>query len=295
MNNLALLGYNQLWLAILADVGTMLVVTLNGVSVLKKKPKQKSSSAGESLDSLKLPLHSAGMLISPRNMMVGEGAILNQVLVDAVAKKSNQLAEGEVVHRIFLHELDAPCDGETVLQLMKKVDGVTEVTLDFKGRTYTVRGSKDIDMTALLDCADDMGFDTELLQEETGGRQPCGGAHHKVRLQTVDKTCEIETVRSLMERLPGVTQAELDHEHSTYMVHGSDTVDIKDLSSCFSMLHGASCACCASTSVEIEAMPCGRCHVVYCCKHHQRETQAASTEYPQACFDHDDHDHHNDH
>ena len=40
---LALAGYAWLWLAIATDVGAMIIVTLNGISVLKKSPRRKIS------------------------------------------------------------------------------------------------------------------------------------------------------------------------------------------------------------------------------------------------------------
>jgi len=181
MISLAVSGLSPLWLAIVVDVGSMLLVSLNSSRILKpvrKVPVGKDDAEAENTAEVD-----------------GVGSS-----VDVSCKLDDrQSIQDEETLTLKIDEMEGLCDANLLQRAIKKIEGVRHVDIDLVNKTLDcqyVRGTCEI--SSLVSCAESLGFDVDY------------NVNYCLKIEEMEGVCDANLLRSALRKLSYVLQIDVD-------------------------------------------------------------------------------------
>lgn len=185
---LTVLGLSALWLAIVVDVGSMLIVSLNSSRILKPVNKVaveneiiKKGDVNHNLEGTELPSLSA---------------------LDVKLKEIDDQHEEAIetdVFRLKIDEMEGLCDANLLQKALKKVDGVRHVDIDMANKTLSCQCEQgSCEITSLAQCVEGLGFDVEY------------NTYHNLKIDEMEGLCDANLLQNALKKVQGVIQVDVD-------------------------------------------------------------------------------------
>lgn len=140
---LTVMNLSTLWIAILVDVGSMLLVSINSSTILKRTPKSESKLNG----TYTTPL------------VVEEGDNMQANPISIVEKPTPIVEKG--LYELVVDEIDGVCDANLIRNALLQVASVESVEIDMGGKSLSCKCGTNVNTNDLVDAAEGLGFDVK--------------------------------------------------------------------------------------------------------------------------------------
>ena len=187
MITLTLLNMSKLWLAIVVDVCSMLLVSINSSTILKTRAAKK-----------------------PVIVKCESDLKHDSMLEEGKANRNLSVTEDNFVRtlRIECPEIDGVCDANLLRNALKNVIGVTSATIEMQEKTMVCKCTEEVNPQLLLNACEDLGFDV-TLQKGKGLRT------FRIECPEIDGVCDANLLRNALKAVAGVTTAMIEMEEKT--------------------------------------------------------------------------------
>jgi len=186
MITLAVSGLSSLWLAIVVDVGSMLLVSLNSSRILKpvsKVPVGKDDAETENIAEEDSVARSVGSRVSPLEVKLDD----------------RKIKQDEETLTLKIDEMEGLCDANLLQQAMKKIEGVRGVDVDMANKTLDCQYEKGTcEISSLVGCAESLGFDVEY------------SISYCLKIEEMEGVCDANLLRNALRKLGYVLQIDID-------------------------------------------------------------------------------------
>ncbi len=205
MITLTFMGLAKLWIAILADVGSMLLVSFNSSTILKRVPKSE---------------------------LVREPYTSPHVAVEAVRPHGESIdsQDSEVepgVYTLVVEEIDGVCDANLLRNALLQVAAVKDVEIDLEEKSLTCQCEDAVVPSDLVGACEGLGFDVEMKIPQ-GVESESSGLYTLV-VEEIDGMCDANLLRNALLQVAAVKDVEINMEEKSLTCQCEGAVVPNDL------------------------------------------------------------------
>ena len=194
---LTLFGLSALWLAIVVDVGSMLLVSLNSSRILKRVTKTMEEDVNYEGETTRVAdngnLEETEILATSSLDMKLRG-------IDEQEKQKYSADDNFYdVFKLKVDEMEGLCDANLLRNALKKVHGVENIDIDMEKKTLSCQcGQGTCDINSLVQQVEGLGFDVEY------------DVFHSIKIDEIDGLCDANLLRNALKKLNGVMEIDID-------------------------------------------------------------------------------------